>query len=127
MSTEDKSVTLGIDLTGPDADAEDVTEATIQLRRELLELDVDAVEIPSAGEPPPGTRAAELAALGALAVTIAKSQLLPAVVAVIQSWLSRSRHRSIKLELGGDVLELTGLSSDEQRRLTDEWLRRHGG
>jgi hypothetical protein len=120
-------MTLGIDLTEPDADAEDVAEATIQLRRELLELDVDAVEIPSAGEPPPGTRAAELVALGALAVTIAKSQLLPAVVAVIQSWLSRSRHRSIKLELDGDVLELTGLSSDEQRRLTDEWLRRHKG
>ena len=127
MSMENEPMTLGVDLTGPEADAEDVAEATIQLRRELLELDVEAVDIPSAGEPPPGTSAAELVAIGALAVTIAKSQLLPAVVAVIQSWLSRSRHRSIKLELNGDVLELTGLSSDEQQRLTDEWLRRHGG
>jgi hypothetical protein len=49
------------------------------------------------------------------------------VVAAVQSWLSRSRQRSIKLELGGDVLELTGVGSDEQRRLTDEWLRRHDG
>jgi hypothetical protein len=28
------------------------------------------------------------------------------------------------LELGGDVLELSGVSSEEQRRLADAWLRR---
>ena len=110
---------------GPDADDEEVAEATLQLRRELLELDVEAVEIPRAGEPPPGSRAVDLAALGALVVTVAQSQLLAAVVAAVRSWLAGSQKRSIKLELGGDVLELTGVSSDEQRRLTDEWLRRH--
>jgi hypothetical protein len=46
-------------------------------------------------------------------------------VAAVRSWLAGSPRRSIKLELGGDVLELTGVSSTEQRRLTDEWLRRH--
>lgn len=122
---ENQQMTLGVDLTWPDVDAEDVAEATVQLRRELLGLDVEAVEMAGGGEPPPGTRAADLVMLGALVVTIANSKLLPSVVAVIQSWLSRSQQRSIKLELGGDVLELTGLPSDEQRRLTDEWLRRH--
>jgi len=118
--------TLGISLTGvPGADAEDVAEATRQLRRELLELDVDSVEIPRSEDPPPGTRAVEVAALGALVVTIAQSPLLATVVDTVRSWLARSRQGSIKLELGGDVLELTGISSDEQRRLTDEWLRRH--
>ena len=125
---EDQPTMLGIDVAvGPDADAEDVAEATLQLRRELLDLDVDAVEVPRAGEPPPGTRAVDLGALGALVVTLAQSQLLTAVVAAVQSWLSRSQRRSIRLELGGDVLELTGVASDEQRRLTDEWLRRHDG
>ena len=47
------------------------------------------------------------------------------VVAAVRSWLAGSSRRSIKLELGGDVLELTGVSSKEQRRLTDEWLARH--
>jgi hypothetical protein len=123
---EDQLTRLGIQVTGgPDAEAEEVADATMQLRRELLDLDVSAVEVPQAGEPPPGTRAVELAALGALAVSIAKPELLTAVVAVVRSWLSRSQHRSIKLVLGGDVLELTGVPSDEQRRLTDEWLRRH--
>jgi hypothetical protein len=67
----------------------------------------------------------ELAALGALAVTVAKSPLLGPVVSAVQAWLSGQPQRSIKLELDGDVLELTGLSSKGQRRLTDEWLRRH--
>jgi len=123
---EERPTTLSIHVAAElGADAEEVTEATLQLRRELLELDVEAVEIPRAGEPPPGSRAVDLAALGTLVVTVAQSQLLASVVAAVQSWLSSSHRRSIRLELGGDVLELAGVSSAEQRRLTDEWLRRH--
>ena len=123
---EERPATLGIQVAvGPDADAEEVAEATLQLRRELLDLDVEAVELPRAGDPPPGTRAVELAALGALVVTFAQSPLLGPVVAAVRSWLAGSPQRSIKLELDGDALELTGLSSNEQRRLVDEWLSRH--
>ena len=122
----ERPATLGIQVAvGPDADAEEVAEATLQLRRELLDLDVEAVELPRAGEPPPGARAVELAALGALVVTVAQSPLLGPVVAAVRSWLAGSPQRSVKLELNGDALELTGLSSNEQRRLVDEWLRRH--
>jgi len=111
---------------GPDGDAEEVAQATLQLRRELLDLDVDAVEVPGAGEPPPGSRAVDVAALGALVVNLADPQLLAAVVATARSWLADSSRRSIKLQLGGDALELTGVSSSEQRRLADEWLARQG-
>jgi hypothetical protein len=123
---EEQPATLGIQVAmGPDADAEEVAEATLQLRRELLDLDVEAVELPRAGEAPPGTRAVELAALGALVVTVGQSPLLGPVVAAVRSWLAGSPQRSIKLELNGDALELTGMSSKEQRQLADEWLRRH--
>lgn len=63
--------------------------------------------------------------LGALLVHLAEPDTLAGVVAVVRSWLSGSSKRSIKMELGGDVLELKGVSSQEQRRLTDEWLARH--
>jgi hypothetical protein len=122
---EERPAILSIQVgAGPEDDAEQIAEATLQLRRELLDLDVEAVELPSAGEPPPGTRAVELAALGALIVTAAKSQLLGPVVAAVRAWLAGASQRTVKLELDGDVLELTGVSSKEQRRLTDEWLRR---
>jgi hypothetical protein len=123
---EERLTALGIQVAiGPDDDAEQVAEATLGLRRELLDLDVEAVELPRVGEPPPGTRAVELAALGALVVTVAQSRLLAPVVAAVQSWLASTHQRSVKLELDGDVLEVTGVSSRDQQRLIDEWLRRH--
>jgi hypothetical protein len=123
---EERPATLGIQVElGPDADDEEVAEATLQLRRELLDLDVDSVDLPTAGQPPPGTRGVELAALGALLVRVTQSQLLAPVLAAVRSWLGGSPQRSIKLELEGDTLELTGISSTEQRRLVDEWLQRH--
>jgi hypothetical protein len=110
---------------GPDGDAEEIARATRQLRHDLLDLDVDAVEAPQAGKPPPGSKGADMSALGVLVVNIADSQLLAAMVTAVRSWLASSPRRSIKLQLGNDALELTGVSSKEQRRLTDEWLARH--
>jgi hypothetical protein len=125
---EERPARLGIQVDlGPDADAEEVAEAAEQLRRELLDLDVDSVDLPRGGEAPPGTRGVELAALGGLLVTVGQSQLLAPVIAAIRSWLGGSPQRSIKLELDGDTLELSGISSKEQRRLVDEWLQRHTG
>jgi hypothetical protein len=119
------AVVLAIQVAvGPDSDDEEIGHATLQLRRELLDADVDAAEAPG-GEPPPGSRGVDVAALGALVVNVADSQLLAAVVAAVRSWLAGSPRRSIKLELGEDSLELTGVSSKEQRRLADEWLARH--
>jgi hypothetical protein len=123
---EQRSATLGIQVAvGPDADAEEVAASTQQLRRELLDLDVEEVQQPAAGQPPPGAKGIELAALGTLVVTLAQTQLLGVVVGAVRSWLAGQQQRSIKLELDGDVLELSGLSTREQRRLTEEWLGRH--
>jgi hypothetical protein len=122
---DEQTSALGVQVVaGPDDEAEEIAEATRQLRRELLELDV-AVETPSAGEPPPGSRAIDVAMLGALLVHLADPDMLAGVVAAVRSWLGGSSKHSIKMELNGDVLELKGVSSQEQRRLTDEWLARH--
>jgi hypothetical protein len=110
---------------GPDEEPDEAADAAAQVRRELLTLDVTDVSTPTVGPPPPGARGLELAALGALVVTIARSQLLNSVLDTVRAWLAGSRQRTIRLELGGDVLELTGVSSKEQRRLTEEWLRRN--
>jgi hypothetical protein len=123
---DERPMTLDIRVgAGPDADTEEVAETTLQLRHELLDLEVDAVELPSGGEAPPGSRGVELAALGALLVTVSQSQLLAPVIAAIRAWVDGRPQRSIRLELDGDVLELSGVSSTEQRRLTEAWLRRH--
>jgi hypothetical protein len=67
-----------------------------------------------------------VAEVGALIVNLLQSStLLGAVVGTVQSWLSGHKGRSVKLELDGDVIELTGVSSDQQQRLVDAWIARH--
>lgn len=59
VGVEKQTATFGIQVAvGPDTDAEEVAEATLQLRRELLDFDVDAVEPAGGGEPPQGAKAA---------------------------------------------------------------------
>lgn len=69
---ENRPVMLGFRVSaGPEAEDEEVAEATSQLRRELLELDIGGVERARAGDPPSGTTAIELVALGTLLVNVA--------------------------------------------------------
>jgi hypothetical protein len=121
----EKTTQLRLQVDDEDADPEELADLTARLRDELLDLDVEAVERPRAGSPPPGTRAVELVAVGTLLASFAKPELLTGIVAAVRSWLGGSGQRTVKLEMNGDLLELTGVSSKEQRRLTDEWLRRH--
>ncbi len=112
---------------GPDADPGEVAEATAALRELLLQLDVETVEAPASGEAPPGTRSVETMAVGTLIVSLVNSSgLLSSVVASVQSWVSRLGSHSVKLELDGDVLEVTGISAKEQRELISHWIDRHG-
>ena len=111
---------------GPDSDAEELAELTRRLRGQLLELDVDKVEPATGGEAPAGSKGIELLAIGGLVIQFAmKSEVLKSVVDATTAWLGRQQGRSVKLTLDGDTLEVTGVSSDEQRRLVDLWVARH--
>jgi hypothetical protein len=111
---------------GPGADAEELDELTLQLRRELCDLEVESVELARSSRAPAGARAVDVLALGTLAVTLVKSSaVLTAVVNAVQAWLTAPGRRRVKLELDGDVLEVTGLSAADQRQLIASWIARH--
>jgi hypothetical protein len=119
-------VAVAIQVTEPDADDRRVDALATQLRRELLELDVDEVAKPSAGDAPPGTRAIELAAVGALIVTMQQSaDLLVGVVSAIREWLKRdpAALRTVKVTVGDRTIELTAASAEQQERLVAEFVR----
>jgi hypothetical protein len=105
-------------------DQEGLAELTAALRQELLDLDVDSVEQLSAGQAPPGSRGFDVEALGTLVVTLARSDVLVAVVSAVAMWLTSRRNQVVKVDVDGDVLELSGLPSQERQRLTEQWLRR---
>jgi len=47
------------------------------------------------------------------------------IVQAIQSWVGRRSSRSVKLAIENDSLELTNVSSEDQRRLIESFLARH--
>jgi len=75
MGLEATEVNLQVSI-GADGEAAEVAEAALQLRRELLELDVDAVKTPQAGAPLPGTKGVEVAVAGALLVSLSDPRVL---------------------------------------------------
>jgi hypothetical protein len=112
--------------TEADAPDEELDRLTGRLRDELLDLDVADVKRGTAGQAPAGARGIDPEALGHLLVTLATAPAtLRAVVGTVRAWLNRSAARSVKLELDGDAIEVTGVSSADQQRLIDQWIERH--
>jgi hypothetical protein len=120
----DTSIQVTLRISDEGSDDHHLEELTSRLRSELAELRVP-VSGASTGEPPPGTRSIELAALGTLILTLSQSQVLAAIINAVSAWLGQRRQRSVRLEIDGDVLEMSGKPTEEQRVLAAVWLRRH--
>ncbi len=113
----DAVIDLLVSLDPDEGDDEELDELTSQLRRELLELDVQSVERPSRAAPP-GTRSAGALAIGELIVHAATAPaLVTAVVAVVQGWLRRAGRRSARIEVNGKVLDVKGISAADQHEV----------
>ncbi|WP_410579990.1 hypothetical protein [Amycolatopsis sp. lyj-108] len=112
------------------ADAERVDQLTGYLRSELIDRGVAEVKALPAGPPPPGSRAFDVATVGGLLVTLGQSaEGLRSVVAAVREWLSRGGRvkRTVRLEIDGDVLELSEASVTDQDKLVDLFVGRHSG
>jgi hypothetical protein len=110
----------------PDTDAEELAKLAGRLRAELLDLDVDAVQLPAREEGPPDSKGVGQVAAGELVVRLATTtEVFMSLIKGVRSWLGRNRVRSVKLTLDGDALEVSGVSSAEQDRLIDLWVTRH--
>ena len=121
---------LELQLAEDGADAERLDTLTTLVREELLHTDVEDVRRTQGGEAPPGTRAIDVVALGGLVVTLGRAAAgLRDVMGVLRGWLSRGDgvRRTVKIEIDGDVLELSEVSAAEQNRLIELFIGRHGG
>ena len=115
------SASLSIEI-GEDPETGDIDLDTSagQLRRELLELDVDAIER-ARGPAQPGSRAGgELT--GVLIVTLSNSTALVAMIGVLKAWLTRKQGRRIKVTLGDKSIELDQPSDEDQAKLISSWI-----
>ena len=110
----------------PDAGRDELVALEVWLREWLLSVGVESVGFVAAGPAPSGTRSAGMFVAGVLTVVFARSSdLLAKLIDVVRSWLSSSGARSVRLELDGGVLEVTGITRGDQRELIRAWLDRH--
>jgi hypothetical protein len=110
------------------ADAERLAQLAAYLRRELLLLDVEDVTGLPIAEAPPGAKGTVVSAAGGLLVGLGQAaDGLRSVVSLVTDWLGRGggTRRTVRLELGGDVLELSRASEADQTRLIDLFVSRH--
>ncbi len=115
-----------IELAEADADVELLEQLTYGLRDELLETPVDSVAVPTIGEAPEGSRALGIAAVGALIVKLTGSaDTIEKVIGVVRSWFDKKpAARTLKITVGGDVLELSSATLEQQQQLIDAFVKR---
>ena len=121
---------MTIEVAEDGADAERIDVLTGYLRQELLQLDVDDVRRAREGDAPADARGLDVAAIGALLVTLSGAATsLTEIVTVVRGWLSRGggTKRTVKISIDGDVLELSEVSLAQQDELIGLYVRRHSG
>jgi hypothetical protein len=109
---------------GADVDDDELDRLARQLRDQLLELDVEDVQPLHEGAAPPGSKAVDPAAVGALVVTLAPTAI-QSVLGLLQSWLHGRPAAGVKVTLGRDSLELTNATAAQIDELTRAFLARH--
>jgi hypothetical protein len=112
---------LEIHLGVSDSDAEELDRLMRQLRSQLAELDVDAVEPISGGPAPEGTKALDWVIVGGLLVR-AGPAALSAVARTVQAWVARDARRSVTLRRGDRELVLAAATAEQQERLVEAFL-----
>ncbi len=112
-------------LAAQDYDAQELTSLARGLRRELLELDVDDVELAPVWHPPAGAKGLG-ATVGTLVVRVGVSVAVRKLVEAVRRWAARDDARSAEIEIDGVRLNVTGISDDQQKQLIDVYLERLG-
>jgi len=89
---------LLIELSLEGGDDTELDELTRQLKAEVEELNVDAVEQVSMGSAPQGTKSVDLAAIGQMAVTLAPA-IVPPLFDLLKSWVERKPSTPVKVRV----------------------------
>jgi hypothetical protein len=116
-------VLLKADL-GPEVDEAAAAALLQSLRRQILGLDVDGADFVPLPPGPAGAKGAGVDWQALLLTLSGAGGVLTSVLATVQTWLSHDEHRTMTIEIGGDKLTVSGVSSADQKRLIDSWVKR---
>jgi hypothetical protein len=95
--------------------------------RHLVDSEIGRAAVPMIGELSKEQRSTP-GEVGDLVVTLGTSVgTLGSAVGVLRRWLARRPRHTIRLAIDGDTVEISGLSTYNEDRLVDLYVRRHGG
>ena len=106
-----------------DSDAEELADLAGGLCAELLAADAASVAPLTADAAPEGAKGLGTLA-GWLVAQFGTLDGLRAAVAAVRGWAWRTG-RTVEVSIGGDVLKVTGVTSQQQGEIIDAWLARH--
>lgn len=100
------------------ATGDDLDEMARLLIQELKEMEVESVDLVSAGIAPAGTKSVEAITTGAIALAVLPT-FLPKIVDFVQAWSLRGQGRTIKFKgkISGQDIEFEGSGEDLQKIL----------
>ena len=105
-----------------DADDAHLSQLAQQLRAQLLELDVDAVEsLPSETAPEGGGKFVDVVVVGGLLVRFGPG-VASAVTSAVRTWVGRDADRSVTMKIGDREITLEAATADQQEKLVEAML-----
>ena len=115
---ETGKVELYIEVSEVDATEEDIDRMTRQLLSELRETEVESVDLVKSEDIPSGAKSGEAVTMGSLVVS-ALPTVLPAVITVVQGWVTRAQGRTVKFKgkIGREMIEFEGPPEELQKLL----------
>jgi len=122
MSPLPSSLRISID-GGPGSDQEELAMLGQRLRRDIQQLDVDAVEFVREGAAPAGAKG-DPVTLATVAVTLAPI-VLKSLFDMLQGWTARHNNATVTIEMGGDKLTMSGTPSKDQLAVIQAVLQKH--
>jgi hypothetical protein len=117
--TNEQPAELTIQLGLDDGDVEEVDRLTRQLLGELRGYEVESADLVVSGKAAEGAKAADPITIGAIALAALPS-VLPKIVELLQSWISRGPGRTIKFKgkVGDQEIEFEGTPRDFQQMVS---------
>lgn len=111
---------------GETADIRELAEQTMSLQDRMEELAAGGVDSVRHAAVPADVAPIDAFAMGSLQVTLAPT-VLPAVIELVQAWLTNRAVPYVRMVVDGDLLKVHAAPTKRQRQLVDAFLRRHSG
>lgn len=110
---ENNKAEFQIEVSATDATDEELDRMTRHLLSELRELNVESAELTKGGPAPSGSKGDPIA-IGSIALELMPA-VLPSVIGLVQSWMTRGQGRTVKFK--GKGIEFEGSPEELQKLL----------